>query len=93
VTGHAFGIAWTTPARCALVRLPKKVATAAVELVYGGLAGNPYRVGKPLKLELEGTYSARRGDYRVLYRVDDKRHRVDILTIEHRSDAYRHRQP
>jgi len=60
-----------------------------VEFIYGGLAESPFRVGKPLKLELEGTYSARRGDYRVFYRIDDERRRIDILAIEHRSDAYR----
>jgi mRNA interferase RelE/StbE len=92
MTGRSFEIAWTTPVRRALTRLPEKVATAAVELIYGGLAENPYRAGKPLKLELDGTYSARRGDYRVLYRIDDNHHhRVDILAIEHRSDAYRSR--
>src|SRR5262249_1743163 len=91
MTGRPFEIAWTAPARCALTRLPEKVATAAVELIYGGIAENPVRAGKPLKPELEGTYSARRGGYRVFYPIDDNRHRVDILAIEHRSDAYRSR--
>jgi mRNA interferase RelE/StbE len=80
------------PARRALVRLPEKVATAVVEFLYGSLAANPRRVGKPLKLGLEGLHSARRGDYRVIYRIDDQRHRVDILAIEHRADIYRSRQ-
>jgi len=85
--GHA--IAWTAPARRALSRLPEKVATAAVEFVYGSLAANPRRVGKPLKLRLTGLQSARRGDYRVIYRIDDQDHRVDVVAIEHRSDVYR----
>ena len=85
--GHA--IAWTAPARRALSRLPEKVATAAVEFVYGSLAANPRRVGKPLKLGLTGLQSARRGDYRVIYRIDDQDHRVDVVAIEHRSDVYR----
>ena len=50
-------------------------------------------VGKPLKLGLEGLHSARRGDYRVIYRIDDDHRRVDIVAIEHRSDIYRPRQP
>jgi mRNA interferase RelE/StbE len=87
-----FAITWTMPARRALVRLPEKVATAVVEFLYGSLAANPRRVGKPLKLGLEGLHSARRGDYRVIYRIDDQRHRVDILAIEHRADIYRSRQ-
>ena len=87
-----FAIAWTAPAGRALSRLPEKVATAAVEFLYGSLAADPHRVGKPLKLGLAGLHSARRGDYRVIYRIDDQRHLVTVLAIEHRSDVYRPRQ-
>ena len=90
---HSFSIAWTGPARRALARLPEKIATAVVEFRYGSLAANPYRVGKPLKLGLDGLHSARRGDYRVIYRIDEQHHWVDVIAIEHRSDAYRPRQP
>jgi mRNA-degrading endonuclease RelE of RelBE toxin-antitoxin system len=62
-----------------------------VEFLYGSLAASPHRVGKPLKLGLEGLHSARRGDYRVIYRIDDHRRRVDVVAIEHRSDIYRPR--
>jgi mRNA interferase RelE/StbE len=86
-----FTIAWTAPGRRALARLPEKVATAAVELLYGSLAASPYP-GKPLKLGLDGLHSARRGDYRVIYRIDDQHRRVDVVAIEHRSDVYRPRQ-
>ena len=88
-----YAIAWTAPARRALPRLPEKVATAVVEFLYGSLAANPHRVGKPLKLGLEGLHSARRGDYRVIYRIDDQHRRIDVMAIEHRSDVYRPRQP
>jgi hypothetical protein len=50
--------------------------------LYGSLAASPHRVGKPLKLGLEGLLSARRGDYRVIYRIDDNRRRVDVVAIE-----------
>ena len=86
-----YRIAWTSPARRSLSRLPEKVVTAAVEFAYGSLAGNPYRVGKALRLELGGLHSAWRGDYRLIYRIDDREHRVDVLAIEHRSDVYRPR--
>jgi len=92
VTGPAFAIAWTTTARRALTRLPEKVATAVVEFLYGSLAEDPHRVGKPLKLGLEGMRSARRGDYRVIYRIDDDQSLVTVIAIEHRSDIYRPRQ-
>ena len=86
-----YAIAWTAATRRALARLPEKVATATVEFLYGSLAANPHRAGKPLKLELAGLHSARRGDYRVIYRIDDHRRRVDVVAIEHRSDVYRPR--
>jgi mRNA interferase RelE/StbE len=87
-----YAIAWTAPARRALARLPEKVATAAVEFLYGSLAADPRRIGKPLKLGLAGLHSARRGDYRVIYRIDETRRLVTVLAIEHRSDVYRPRQ-
>jgi mRNA interferase RelE/StbE len=87
----AFDIAWTAPARRALRKLPEKVGTAVIEFCYGALAENPYRVGKSLRLELRGLYSARRGDFRVVYRIDEASARVDIVAIEHRADIYRPR--
>lgn len=84
-----FAIEWSAAALRALDRLPEKVGTAAIEFVLGPLADNPERVGHALRFELEGTHSARRGDHRVLYRIDHDEHRVVVLAIEHRSDAYR----
>lgn len=86
-----FEIAWTTAARRQLPRLPEKVAAAVVEFIYGSLAADPGRVGKPLRLGLEGLHSARRGDYRIIYLIDRDRRRVDVIAVEHRSDAYRRR--
>jgi mRNA interferase RelE/StbE len=91
VNQDVFAIAWTAASHRALTRLPEKVPTAVVEFLYGSLAASPYRVGNPLKLGLEGLHSARRGDYRVIYRVDDHQRRVTVLAIEHRSDVYRPR--
>jgi len=91
MTSGDFEIAWTSSARRALNRLPEKVATAVVEFIYGSLAANPPRVGRPLKLDLAGLHSARRGDYRVIYRIDTDRRRVEVIVVEHRADAYRPR--
>ncbi|WP_068396681.1 type II toxin-antitoxin system RelE family toxin [Kribbia dieselivorans] len=82
---RTYDIAWAPTAKRALQRLPEKVATAAVEFIYGPLAENPHRVGKALRFELEGLHSARRGDYRIIYRIDD---RVTITAIEHHADIY-----
>lgn len=48
----------------------------------------PFRVGKPLRLPFSGQYSARRGAYRVRYRVDDSKRVVTIVDIAYRADAY-----
>jgi mRNA-degrading endonuclease RelE of RelBE toxin-antitoxin system len=82
-------VAWTPAARRALLRLPEKIATAAVEFIYGSLADNPERLGKALRFEFEGLHSARRGDYRIIYRIADDRRQLTIVAIEHRGDAYR----
>ena len=87
----AFTVAWTSPAQRALRKLPEKAAVAAVEFIYGSLAGDPQRVGKTLRNGLAGLHSARRGDYRVIYRINTGEHRVEIVAIEHRADAYRPR--
>ncbi|MDQ2790201.1 MAG: type II toxin-antitoxin system RelE/ParE family toxin [Pseudonocardiales bacterium] len=72
-----------------LQRLPNKIATACVEFLFGPLADNPQRVGKPLRGELEGSHSARRGDYRVVYAIREGEHLVEIEHIDRRSDVYR----
>jgi mRNA interferase RelE/StbE len=61
--------------------------------VPASLAADPPRAGKPLRLGLEGLHSARRGDYRVIYRIGDTHHRTEVVAIEHRSDVYRPRRP
>lgn len=86
-----FEIAWSPSALRELGRLPEKVATAVVEFVYGALARNPRRVGHELRFELQGKHSANRGDYRIVYEVDDNVLAVKILAIDHRSKIYRPR--
>ena len=70
-------------------RLPESVAFAAYEFIIGPLLDSPYRVGKPLRPPLNDRYSALRGTYRVLYRIDDERHRVSVVGVFRRADAYR----
>ena len=80
-----YEVAWTPTAKRALQRLTERIATAAIEFIYGPLCSNPQRVGKALRFDLEGLYSARRGHYRIIYRIDE---RVTITAIEHRADLY-----
>lgn len=88
---NAYQVEWAPSAKRDLVRLPEKVATAVVEFIYGGLADNPQRVGRQLRLELAGLHAARRGDFRVVYRIDEARQRVIITLVDHRADVYRRR--
>jgi mRNA interferase RelE/StbE len=75
----------------ALQRMPEKIASACWEFIRGPLAENPYRVGKPLLDPLAPQYSARRGEYRVLYLVEDEQVTIVITSVTHRVDAYRAR--
>ena len=68
--------------------LPEQIAAAVWEFVSGPLLENPHRVGKPLRFGLEGFFSARRGQYRVIYRIVDDEVVVEVVKISHRSDAY-----
>ncbi|WES66012.1 type II toxin-antitoxin system RelE/ParE family toxin [Microbacter sp. GSS18] len=61
------------------------------EFIVGPLAGNPRRLGNPLREPLAPFRPARRGEYRVLYRIEDDRLVIEIVTIEHRRDAYHRR--
>jgi mRNA interferase RelE/StbE len=78
-------------ARRDLRRLSGKVAAAIVEFITGPLADNPQRLSKPLRGELDGYHSARRGDYRVVFRIDEDEHTVIIVGIRHRAHIYRPR--
>jgi mRNA-degrading endonuclease RelE of RelBE toxin-antitoxin system len=69
--------------------LPESAAVACFGFIRGPLAENPYRVGKPLRGRLEGRHSARRGEFRVIYRIDDGRILVEVIAIQHRRDVYR----
>jgi mRNA-degrading endonuclease RelE of RelBE toxin-antitoxin system len=80
----------TGAARRALTDLlPEAVAVACWEFIRGPLAENPHRVGKPLRDQLEGRYSARRGQFRVIYRIFDDRIVVRVIHIAHRREVYR----
>jgi mRNA-degrading endonuclease RelE of RelBE toxin-antitoxin system len=70
-------------------RLPEAVAAAVLEFCEAVLAVTPQRVGKPLFGPLAGCHGARRGTYRIVYRIDEDARVVHILDIAHRSEIYR----
>lgn len=59
--------------------------------IFDSIAVNPHRAGKPLRGELEGLHSARRGDFRVIYEILEDERVVLIHRAAHRADVYRPR--
>jgi mRNA interferase RelE/StbE len=87
---RSYDVRFTRSARRALTHgLPEKVATAAFEFIFGTLAANPRRLGRQLEPPLFPLYSARRGEYRVIYDIIDEVGVIEIVSILHRRDAYR----
>lgn len=68
--------------------LPEAVAAACFNFLTDVLAEHPHRVGKPLRNELTGRWSARRGEFRVIYEIHEDRVVVRVITIRHRRDSY-----
>ena len=90
MTGGRYELVVTAPAaRAVQEALPEAVAFAVIDFMTGPLLDNPKRVGAPLRDELAGIWSARRGTYRILYRIDDEAREVIVLRIGHRRDIYR----
>ena len=69
-------------------RLPEAVAAAVLEFCGSALAANPQRVGKPLFGPLAGCHGARRGTYRIVYRIDQNSRVVHVLYVDHRLEIY-----
>ncbi len=78
-------------ARAIAETLPEAVSAAVIDFITGSLIENPRRVGRELRKELAGIHSARRGSYRVLYRIDDGKRTVTVLRVDHRGSVYRTR--
>jgi mRNA-degrading endonuclease RelE of RelBE toxin-antitoxin system len=90
VTDPVYELVVTPPARRAIEqRLPEPVAAAVVDFLTTALITNPHRLGKPLRSDLAGLWSALKGTYRVLYRINQDVGEVIVIRIEHRREAYR----
>jgi mRNA interferase RelE/StbE len=74
-----------------LNQLPGKIRDAAIQAMLGPISEHPRRIGKLLVGELTGLYSARRGDYRVIYEIDDDRKAAIVHRVQHRRVVYRPR--
>jgi mRNA interferase RelE/StbE len=89
--GRPYDVALTPEAQRQLSRLPAKIVAAVLEGLYGSIARDPWRVSKPLHDELLGLRVARRGEYRVVFRVDESKHLVVVRLVDHRRGGYRTR--
>ena len=86
-----YEIAFTPEAQRQLSRLPEKIGTAVLEGLYGSVARDPWRVSKPLHDELAGLRVARRGQYRLVFRIDETKRLLVVRRVDHRRDVYRPR--
>jgi len=91
VSGTGYRLSVAASAERSLARLPERTASAIVEFLVGDLTESPRRVGHPLRNELVGLWSARRGPYRVVFEIDDDAATVTVIRIDHRADVYRRR--
>jgi len=92
VTEDRYELVVARPAARAIAEtLPEAISAAVIDFLTGSLIENPRRVGRELRNELAGIHSARRGSYRVLYRIDETERTVTVLRIDHRGDVYRTR--
>jgi mRNA interferase RelE/StbE len=96
VSDEAYALSLASSARRVLADgpprgLPLAVVAAVTGFLTGSLLENPHRVGQPLTRELSGYHCARRGAYRVIYRIDETERIVHAVRVDHRSDVYRTR--
>lgn len=72
---------------------PRGIAVSAAFAIYefinGPLRADPWRVPKPLHDELDGFRGARRGEYRIVFRIDDGNRAIHVVRVDHRADVYR----
>ena len=89
-----YQLRWSPPATRPLDRLASKspsVVATIVEFCFGRLIANPQQIGHALGRELSGWRSARVGQYRVIYWIDESERIVYVDRVDHRSDVYRPR--
>jgi mRNA-degrading endonuclease RelE of RelBE toxin-antitoxin system len=69
----------------------EEASAAAIIETFHAIASNPRPLGKPLRFELEGLWSARRGPFRIIYEIDESARTITVVAVGHRADVYRRR--
>lgn len=75
------------PAQKDLDNLPTKIFNQMKNKI--SLLSNNPRPSGCLKLTAEEGYRLKTGDYRILYRIDDKEKIIYIYRIKHRKEVYK----
>ena len=86
----AYRIEFLPSARRDLVALPKDVQRRIARRI-DSLSDNPRPSGGAVLRGEDGLVRIRVGDYRVIYRVNDRLFNVLVVKIGHRRQAYRRR--
>jgi mRNA interferase RelE/StbE len=68
-------------------KLTKRTKTRIKNDIEKKLTAYPEKFGKPLRKSLKGYRKLRSGDYRIIFRINEKT--IKILLIEHRSVVYK----
>ena len=89
--GAVYQTRLTGRAQRALAKLPPRVTEPLLAFIFGSLSEAPKTRGKPLRDELAGYWSARRGDYRIIYTIEDDQLVIYVVDVAHRAHVYRPR--
>ena len=84
----AYQVTFARSARRELERLPINVAARILTKIET-LTDNPRPLGCKKLQGPSQLWRLRVGEYRVVYKIDDKDRIIDISVIRHRSEAYR----
>ena len=77
----------STSARKQINKLPSKTADNLLKAI-DTLTLNPHPLGCKKLKGYENSWRIRRGDYRIIYEVEDKVLRILIIGLGHRKDIY-----
>ncbi|EKR65421.1 addiction module toxin, RelE/StbE family [Leptospira weilii str. 2006001853] len=69
-----------------LDKLPENIADSLIETIEG-LAKNPRPQGVK-KLKGRDGFRIRKGDYRIIYDIQDQKLIIEVIAIGHRKDIY-----
>jgi mRNA interferase RelE/StbE len=87
----AYDVIWHEKVNADLGVLKKQDVSRILAKIKEHLLPDPGAAGKPLKGVFKGLYRYRVGAYRFIFAVDHAEHRVIVLHVKHRKEAYRGR--